>query len=112
MVKASDGMISGGKKSLDLVVYVMTVIITLLILGSVGLFIGGSLETASQQAQFSTEIQTGFTTVIGDFIANLTGLNSPVVFFITLVLVIMVIAVFAYFIKGSGSDKGGGMDNY
>lgn len=104
-------MIDGGKMALILVLVVVSVLISLLINSTVGLFIGGSLEQAAGQANFSTEITAGFTTVIGDFITNVTALNNPVAFFITLVLVIMVLAVFAVFIvKYKGSKGEGGSD--
>lgn len=105
-------MIDGGKMGFMLVLFVVGVLVTLLINQTVGLFIGGSLEQAATAANFSTEVSAAFTTVIGDFITNLTGLNSSVQFFIGLILVIMVLAVFAIFImkdkgsKNSGSDMG------
>lgn len=100
-------MISGGKLALGLVLFVISVLITLLINSTVGLFVGGSLEQAASAANFSTEVDAGFTTVIGDFISNVTALNNPVAFFITLILVIMVLAVFYMFIIKPKTEKGG-----
>jgi hypothetical protein len=103
-------MIDGGKMGLMLVLFIVGVLVTLLINQTVGLFIGGSLEQAATVANFSTEVDAAFTTVIGDFITNLTGLNTSVQFFIGLVIVIMVLAVFAVFIMRSKGDKGSGSD--
>lgn len=100
-------MITGGKLALGLVLFVVSVLITLLINSTVGLFIGGSLEQAATAANFSTQVDAGFTTVIGDFISNVTSLNDPVSFFITLILVIMVLAVFYMFIVKPKSDNEG-----
>ena len=101
-------MISGGKGGLTLVLFVVAVLISLLINSTVGLFIGGSLEQAATAANFSPEVDAGFTSVIGDFISNITALNDPVTFFITLVIVIMVIAVFYGFIYKPKMDSGKG----
>jgi len=100
-------MIDGGKMGLMLVLFVVGILVTLLINQTVGLFIGGSLEQAATTANFSTEVDAAFTTVISDFITNLTGLNSSVQFFIGLILVIMVLAIFAIFIMKNKSEKGG-----
>lgn len=107
-------MIAGGKEALLLLVFTIGVAIAIAINSFVGLFIGGSLEVAGEAANFSTEVQAGFTTVVTNLITNITGVQSPFGIWISLLTVILVLAIFAGFIylgyknmKGKGSSNGG-----
>ena len=124
-------MISGGKAALLLLVFTIGVAIAIAINSFVGLFIGGSLENAaidssfyfinaSNESQGLTAVGTGFTTVIGNLITNINGVQSPFTLWVNLLSVILVLAVFAGFVylgytyysdkKGSKGSSGGGSD--
>ena len=108
-------MISGGKAALLLLVFTIGVAVAIAINSFVGLFIGGSLQTAGAAASFSTEVQAGFNTTVTNLITNITGVQTPFGLWVSLLSVILVLAVFAGFIylgystykKGSGSSKSG-----
>jgi len=91
-------MISGGKAALLLLVFTIGVAIAIAINSFVGLFIGGSLEVAGTAANFSSEIQTGFTTTVNNLITNINGVQTPFSLWVSLLSVILVLAVFAGFV--------------
>ena len=112
-------MIAGGRAALMLLVFTIGVAVTIAINSFVGLFIGGSLEVAGNAANFSTEVDAGFTTTVANLITNITGVQTPFALWISLLSVILVLAVFAGFIylgystykkgrnkSGQGSDMG------
>lgn len=107
----SKNMVDGGKYALMVLVFTVGVAITIGIISFVGLFIGGSLEQASTTANFSTEVQAGFTTTVTNLISNITGIQTPFGLWVTLLSVILVLAVFGGFIylgyKAYKSSKGG-----
>ena len=106
-------MVSGGRAALILVLFFILIVIVASVYSFIGLFIGGSLEQAGTAANFSTEVQAGFTSTIANLIANIGLANSPIEFFATLLIVIMVLAIFGglfYIVyKNKGGDKGGDM---
>lgn len=111
-------MISGGKAALLLLIFTVGVAIAIGINSFVGLFIGGSLEQAGASANFSTEVQAGFTTTVTNLITNITGVQTPFSLWVNLLSVILVLAVFAGFIylgytaykKNKGGSSGGADD--
>ena len=111
-------MISGGKAALLLLVFTIGVAVAIAINSFVGLFIGGSLQTAGTGAGFSSQVQAGFNTTVTNLITNITGVQTPFALWVNLLSVILVLAVFAGFVylgyqtykKGkSGKDSGGDM---
>lgn len=110
-------MITGGKAALALLVFTIGVAVAIGINSFVGLFIGGSLEAAGSAANFSTEVQNGFSTTVTNLITNITGVQTPFSLWVNLLSVILVLAVFAGFIylgymsysksgKGNSSNRG------
>lgn len=101
-------MESGGKKTLNLVVLFFTAIITIAVLGYVGLYVGGTLENSTASTNFSTEIDTGFTDNTNSLIGNISAGNDAVLFFGGLLIVIAVLLIFGGLLawnKKGGSRK-------
>ncbi len=121
-------MIDGGKAALLLLVFTIGVAIAIAINSFVGLFIGGSLQSAAIDSSFYyinplntseglTVVGTGFNTTVTNLITNINGVQSPFTLWVNLLSVILVLAVFAGFVylgytyysdKKSGKDNSGG----
>ena len=108
-------MISGGKAALLLLVFTISVAVMIGINSFVGLFIGGSLQTAGASAGFSSNVQTGFNTTVDNLITNIGSVQTPFGLWTNLLSVILVLAVFAgvvglgvYMYKKGDKDKGSG----
>lgn len=121
-------MISGGKAALLLLVFTIGVAVAIAINSFVGLFIGGSLETAAIDSSFYyidstnlskglTDVGTGFNTTVTNLITNIGGVQTPFGLWVNLLSVILVLAVFAGFVylgyqtykKGKGGSDSGDM---
>jgi len=122
-------MITGGKAALLLLVFTIGIAVAIAINSFVGLFIGGSLETAaiasdfyyvnaSNTSQGLTNVGTGFNTTVANLITNIGGVQTPFSLWVNLLSVILVLAVFAGFVylgyqtykKGGSRSSGGKMD--
>lgn len=110
-------MIEGGKTALTVVLFFIAIIISVAIISFVGLFVGGSLQTAGDAAGFSTDVATGFNSTVTNLISNVGLVQSPVGLFGNLLSVMLILAVFAGFVyvgyktySGKKKKKGGGGD--
>ena len=110
-------MIMGGKAALLLLIFTIGVAVAIAINSFVGLFIGGSLQTAGAAAGFSSDVQAGFNTTVDNLITNIGGVQTPFSLWVNLLSVILVLAVFSGFIylgyqaykKGKGGSDSGSM---
>jgi hypothetical protein len=121
-------MITGGKAALMLLVFTVGAAIMIAINSFVGLFIGGSLQTAainssfyyvnaSNTSQGLTTVGSGFNSTVGYLITNIGAVQTPFALWTNLLSVILVLAVFAGFVylgyqaykKGKEGGSGEGM---
>ena len=119
-------MISGGKAALMLLVFTIMVAVMIGINSFVGLFVGGSLETAAIDSSFYyinasnhseglTSVGSGFNDTVVNLITNIGSVQTPFGLWTNLLSVILVLAVFAgvvglgvYMYKKGDNNKGSG----
>lgn len=102
-------MEQGGRKGLSLVILFFTAVITIAVLGYVGLYVGGALEQSTANTNFSQAIQDGFDSNTASLIGNIQAGNTAVLFFGGLIVVILILLVFAGLLawnKTGGRRKG------
>lgn len=101
-------MTLGAKAIIGFIIFFIGAVVVISINSFVGLFVGGSLQIAGEAANFSVEVQAGMDQTVTNLITNLNSVQTPINFTSTLIIVMLVLAVFGGMITLYNANKGKG----
>ena len=103
-------MIAGIVGVLGLILFFVSTMTSLNITENIGLFSAGTLQEAGTTANFSPEVQQGFTDTTTSFITNVSLVDRPIQFMSMMMIIIAVLSIFGFAIvkvKNYYSEKDG-----